>query len=71
MTASEQTWEEEAGHTLWESSRYRLVFKAMNLDELTQRVYKRKITIFSYWEGEKNFEKHHSVYYGGKKPDEG
>ena len=25
----------------------------MNLDELTQRVYKRKITIFSYWEGEK------------------
>ena len=36
-----------------------------------QRVYKRKITIFSYWEGEKNFEKHHSVYYGGKKPDEG
>lgn len=43
----------------------------MNLDELTQRVYKRKITIFSYWEGEKNFEKHHSVYYGGKKPDEG
>ena len=25
----------------------------MNLDELTQRVYKRKITIFSYWEGGK------------------